>query len=192
VIRDISAEGIRVETDRSSDNGTGPQLVPAALINRDWEQLQSTRQLRLRETSHRRSFSCALFSLFPELWSVRPARWSCASEVPRDAAMASCKAVRRIGERGGPSAIGRRRVETRGRHHRERRWCSVGLIDETGGTGTVPPEDHLATSVTTWHGTVPPFQLSELVQALSGRVRPARWRLEAQWWVIDQPNVLGE
>jgi hypothetical protein len=74
VILEISAEGIRVETDRSSNNGTGPQLVPAALINLDWERLQSTGQLRLRETSHRGSFSCALFSLFPEVvvGSTRP------------------------------------------------------------------------------------------------------------------------
>jgi hypothetical protein len=74
VIREIGAEGIRVETDRSSDNRTGPQLVPAALINRDWERLHSTGRLLLRETSHRGSFSCALFSLFPDVvvGSTRP------------------------------------------------------------------------------------------------------------------------
>jgi hypothetical protein len=73
VIHEIGAEGIRVETDRSSDNGTGPQLVPAALINRDWERLQSTGQLLLRETSRRGSFCCGLFSLFPDV-EVRPTR----------------------------------------------------------------------------------------------------------------------
>jgi len=70
----ISPNGVLVETDRSIDKGLGAQLVPAALINQDWEWLRSTGRLRLQDTSHRGSFNCALFSLFPEVQvrSTRP------------------------------------------------------------------------------------------------------------------------
>ena len=60
------------------------------------------------------------------------------------------------------------RMLSGGWHHRGRRGCNVGLIDDTGGTGMPPPEDHLGTSVTTWHGIVPSRQLSELVQLSAG------------------------
>jgi hypothetical protein len=72
LVLEIGADGILVETDRSVANGTGPQLVPAGLINSDWEQLQSTGRLRLSDSSHRGSFCCALFSLFPDVVIASP------------------------------------------------------------------------------------------------------------------------
>ena len=56
----------------------------------------------------------------------------------------------------------------------------MGTIQETGGTGKPPPENHLGTSVTTWRGTLPSDQIASLVVALRGRDRPARWRVEGE------------
>jgi hypothetical protein len=49
-----------------------------------------------------------------------------------------------------------------------------------GGTGKPPPDNHLGTSVTMWRGTLPSYQLPDLLDALRGRDRPARWRLEGE------------
>jgi hypothetical protein len=74
IVVDISADGILVETDRTVAMGAGPRLVPAALINTDWERLTTTGRLRNSEASHRGSFCCALFARFPdvEIATTRP------------------------------------------------------------------------------------------------------------------------
>lgn len=73
-IIEISSEGIYVETERSKRRGTGPQLVPASLINADWEILTRYRTQASNDCSHRGSFTAALFSCFDavEVASVRP------------------------------------------------------------------------------------------------------------------------
>jgi hypothetical protein len=62
----------------------------------------------------------------------------------------------------------------------------VGRIEQSGGTGKPPPDNHLGTSVTTWQGSVPTHQLPDLVEALHGRDRPARWTIEG-----DRGNELA-
>lgn len=73
-IIDISAEGVTVETGRSLRRGTGPRLVPAELIEADWQTLVATGTLTSTNASHRGSFTGALFALFDdvEVVSSRP------------------------------------------------------------------------------------------------------------------------
>jgi hypothetical protein len=75
----IDREGILVETQRSIDNGTGPQLVPAWMIATAWEHLRLRGRLSNQELLHdlnvkRSAFVCALLSHFAEveIESLRP------------------------------------------------------------------------------------------------------------------------
>jgi hypothetical protein len=66
----IDRRGIEVETLRSDDRGTGPQLVPAWMITAAWEHLSRHHQLTqnelLNELNVKRSaFVCALLAAFP-------------------------------------------------------------------------------------------------------------------------------
>jgi hypothetical protein len=68
----IEPDGIRVETQRSTGRGSGPQLVPAAMILTAWEHLLAHGRLSnkelLRELKvHRSAFVCALLAKFPEV-----------------------------------------------------------------------------------------------------------------------------
>jgi hypothetical protein len=56
----------------------------------------------------------------------------------------------------------------------------MGTIHESAGTGKPLPENHLGTSDTTWRGTLPADQIARLVDALQGRDRPARWKVEGE------------
>jgi hypothetical protein len=67
LVPEIGAKGILVETDRSDDRGDRSAAGAGGIVNRDWQRLQSTGRLRLRDSSHRGSFCCALFSLFPDV-----------------------------------------------------------------------------------------------------------------------------
>lgn len=73
-IVEIGPDGILVETERSVRLGTGPRLVPAELLESDWETLVSTGTLTSANASHRGSFTGALFALFDdvEVVSSRP------------------------------------------------------------------------------------------------------------------------
>ena len=75
-IVDVGPNGVLVETERTDRLGTGPQLVPAALLMADWSTLESSGSFPLREASHRGSFACALFATFPDVSvaSTRPVR----------------------------------------------------------------------------------------------------------------------
>jgi hypothetical protein len=66
-IVEIHAEGIYVQTERSKERGTGPRLVPASLIESDWEILTRTGRLASKDASHRGSFTAALFCQFPDV-----------------------------------------------------------------------------------------------------------------------------
>lgn len=75
----IGRRGIEVETLRSDDRGTGPQLVPAWMVIVAWDHLRRNRQLTqselLNELNVKRSaFVCALLALFPGVLvrSTRP------------------------------------------------------------------------------------------------------------------------
>lgn len=77
----IEREGIEVETVRSSAKGSGPQLVPAWMIQRAWDHLVRCRSLTCRElvasdglNVKRSAFVCALLARFPdvEVASSRP------------------------------------------------------------------------------------------------------------------------
>lgn len=49
----------------------------------------------------------------------------------------------------------------------------------TGSTGQQPPDDHLGTSLTIWEGSAPTSQMPEIMKALTGPTRPARWTMIA-------------
>lgn len=66
-IIDVGSEGVFVATERTDRLGTGPQLVPAALLMADWRVLETSGALTHREASHRGSFTCALFATFPDV-----------------------------------------------------------------------------------------------------------------------------
>ena len=66
----IQSQGLLVETRRSEDRGSGPQLVPAWMINVAWDHLCRTGQLVQSELVNdmnvkRSAFVCALLRLFP-------------------------------------------------------------------------------------------------------------------------------
>lgn len=76
----VERRGIMVETTRSDDRGSGPQLVPAWMVIVGWEHLERTRQLAQSEllddlNVKRSAFVCALLALFPKVVvrSTRPA-----------------------------------------------------------------------------------------------------------------------
>lgn len=61
----VERHGIMVETTRSDDRGSGPQLVPAWMVIAAWEHLERTRQLGQSElldglNVQRSAFVCAL------------------------------------------------------------------------------------------------------------------------------------
>lgn len=75
----IDRDGVLVATKRSSDKGTGPQLVPAWMIATAWEHLRlhgrlSNRELLNNLNVKRSAFVCALPSHFAEveIESLRP------------------------------------------------------------------------------------------------------------------------
>jgi hypothetical protein len=75
----IDRDGILVETERSIDRKTGPQLVPAWLVTTAWEHLRLHGRLTnlqlLNDLNVKRSaFVCALLSHFDEveIESLRP------------------------------------------------------------------------------------------------------------------------
>lgn len=77
-IQDISERGVLVETERSQKAGTGPQLVPAWMLNLGWKHLQSNGSLANRHllTEHnvrRSSAVCTLLSALPQV-EVRSSR----------------------------------------------------------------------------------------------------------------------
>jgi hypothetical protein len=82
-IESIERSGIWVETDRSKQSDSGPQLVPAWMIRAAWEHLVRTGSLTNDELLNSRglnvkrsSFVCALLAHFPEVEvvSARPIR----------------------------------------------------------------------------------------------------------------------
>ena len=75
----IDRDGVLVETERSIDKGTGPQLVPAWMIATAWQHLRLhgrlSNQALLNDLNVKRSaFVCALLSHFTEveIESLRP------------------------------------------------------------------------------------------------------------------------
>ncbi len=75
----VDAEGVYVETARSVEKRTGPQLVPAWMITSAWEHLRRHRRLSQKElledlSVKRSAFVCALLSRFEgvEIDSTRP------------------------------------------------------------------------------------------------------------------------
>lgn len=77
----IKRNGLLVSTARSKQQGTGPQMVPAWMVTRAWDQLCETGTLSLQQLTeglrvNRSSFVFALLSRFPEveIQSVRPSR----------------------------------------------------------------------------------------------------------------------
>jgi hypothetical protein len=71
-ITSIEPEGIWVLTTRSAQSGAGPQLVPAWMITRAWNELSSHRQLSQQRLLNglnvkRSAFVCALLAMFPEV-----------------------------------------------------------------------------------------------------------------------------
>jgi hypothetical protein len=69
-ISSIKRRGIEVETLRSDDRGTGPQLVPAWMVIVAWEHLLKERVLSQGEllddlNVKRSAFVCALLAHFP-------------------------------------------------------------------------------------------------------------------------------
>lgn len=75
----VERHGITVETTRSDDRGSGPQLVPAWMVIVAWEHFERTRQLAqsalLEGPNVKRSaFVCALLARFPKVVvrSTRP------------------------------------------------------------------------------------------------------------------------
>lgn len=68
----IAPDGILVETDRSAALGTGPQLVPAWMVQTAWDHLRSAGTLTnahlLNVLNVKRSaFVCALLAQLPEV-----------------------------------------------------------------------------------------------------------------------------
>ena len=71
-IVDISETGILVETEKSQKGGTGPQLVPAWMINLGWRHLQSegsvtNRHLLTVHNVKRSSAVCAILAVLPQV-----------------------------------------------------------------------------------------------------------------------------
>jgi hypothetical protein len=78
-IDSVDAEGIYVTTERSQENGNGPQLVPAWMVMAAWDRLHrhgrvSSGELQHRHNVKRVAFVTALLSRFPgvEVQSARP------------------------------------------------------------------------------------------------------------------------
>jgi hypothetical protein len=78
-IASLGPPGVFVETSRSDARGTGPQLVPAWMIQTAWDHLCRTGELSHRELLNvlnvkRSAFVCALLALFPDVIarSTRP------------------------------------------------------------------------------------------------------------------------
>lgn len=68
----ISLAGVEVQTLRSEDRGSGPQLVPAWMIHAAWTRLRSSGRLTQDELLHelnvkRSAFVCALLSQFRDV-----------------------------------------------------------------------------------------------------------------------------
>ena len=68
----IDRAGIRVETLRTDDRGSGPQLVPAWMVIAAWEHLCRNGRLSQNELLHdlnvkRSAFVCALLSRFRDV-----------------------------------------------------------------------------------------------------------------------------
>ncbi len=75
----VDREGVTVETERSKDRGTGPQLVPAWMVTTAWEHLGRYGRLSQKEllgplNVKRSAFVCALLARFPDvdIESTRP------------------------------------------------------------------------------------------------------------------------
>lgn len=54
-VGEITARGVLVETGLSLRRGTGPRLVPAELLESDWQTLVTTGSLTSKNASHRGS-----------------------------------------------------------------------------------------------------------------------------------------
>lgn len=99
-IASITPAGVFVETARSNARRTGPQLVPAWMIQTGWDNL-----CRAGELSHRKllnelnversAFVCALLALFPEVVvrSTRPTVLELAAASPSAGELSSKGAV---------------------------------------------------------------------------------------------------
>lgn len=79
-ISSVTRKGVFVETERSMKLGTGPQLVPAWMINAAWERLCDKGELSQQELLNalnvkRSAFVCALLAKFADVYirSTRPA-----------------------------------------------------------------------------------------------------------------------
>jgi hypothetical protein len=78
-IASLGRSGVFVETARSDARGTGPQLVPAWMIETAWDHLRRRGELSHKELLNalnvkRSAFVCALLALFPDVVvrSTRP------------------------------------------------------------------------------------------------------------------------
>jgi hypothetical protein len=78
-IIDVDREGVLVETERSLGRRTGPQRVPAWMIDAAWKRLCDKRELSQQELLNelnvkRSAFVCALVAKFPDVQirSTRP------------------------------------------------------------------------------------------------------------------------
>ena len=68
----VDRNGVRVETERSKEKGSGPQLVPAWMIETAWEHLRLHGRLSQKEllgplNVKRSAFVCALVARFPDV-----------------------------------------------------------------------------------------------------------------------------
>jgi hypothetical protein len=75
----VDRDGLMVETERSMNLGSGPQLVPAWMIATAWHRLRENGELSQQELLNelnvkRSAFVCALVAKFPDvrIRSTRP------------------------------------------------------------------------------------------------------------------------
>lgn len=78
-ITDVTASGVRVETEASRRKGSGPQLVPGWMLQAGWDQLRKTGRLSqtqlLNDLNVKRSAAvCAILACLPNVStaSTRP------------------------------------------------------------------------------------------------------------------------
>lgn len=68
----VDRDGVWVETERSKERGSGPQLVPAGMVATAWEALRRHGRLSQKEllgplNVKRSAFVCALLARFPDV-----------------------------------------------------------------------------------------------------------------------------